>query len=75
MYKNQQQKEQRKLLITHCIEDPSGGAETIRKYAKRLKNSRNTIQVVEVLSDLLSLSKETIFKDYMDCKDTEKHSE
>ena len=69
MNKNKKQKEERKSFIYSVFEAPERASLQLRDVAKKLESSVTTSEKVKLLSDLLYLSEETIFKDYMDCKD------
>lgn len=70
MRKNSEQIEARKKFIKSCIDDPDLGADQLRSLACKIEQSTRVGDIVNKLADFLFLSEETIFKDYMDCKDT-----
>ena len=70
MRKNSEQIKARRKFIKSCIDNPQFGADLLRDLAIKMEASTRVGDTVNKLADLLFLSEETIFKDYMDCKDT-----
>lgn len=70
MRKNSEQIKARRQFIKSCIDNPRLGADLLRDVAIKMEASSRVGDTVNKLADLLFLSEETIFKDYMDCKDT-----
>lgn len=72
MEKNKNILTERQRFVNQVINDKKQGVETLKDVIKQLESSQNTTQRVQILSELLFLSEQTIFKDYANAK-IEKH--
>lgn len=63
MKKNKQDLINRRMFVQMCFEQPEHGAKYLNKIARKMKNEKKSIKIVELLSDVLFISECTIYRD------------
>jgi archaellum biogenesis ATPase FlaH len=65
MIKNKQQLQARQEFVAEAFNDPQSAAEHLTDLVEKLKRCRKQVEIIDVLQDILYLSPETLYKDYL----------
>jgi hypothetical protein len=64
MKRNENDINQRKVMIRTAVDNPKAGAAMLTAFATRLKKAQGTTETVKILSELLGVSETTVFRDF-----------